>query len=52
MSLYRLWMREIFLGFKDILDKTIYMPELPITTKNIFIAENGLKLIFKDINFT
>lgn len=26
MSLYRLWMRELFLAFKDILHQTTYVP--------------------------
>ena len=51
MSLFRLWMREIFLAYKDLLEKTIYMPILPINLKNIYISENGLKINFKNIWF-
>jgi hypothetical protein len=43
MPLLRLWMTEIFKAFRDILNKTIYMPVLPITLHNILIAEDGLK---------
>lgn len=52
MSLFRLWMREIFLCFKDLLEKTIYMPILPISLKNIYISENGLKINIKNIWFS
>ena len=41
--LMMLWMREIFVAFKDLLHKTVYMPILPIKRKNIFVSEEGLK---------
>lgn len=37
------WMREICLGLKEILEKTFYMPVLPIELKNIFITDDGIK---------
>ena len=52
MSLFRLWMREIFLCFKDLLEKTIHMPILPISIKNIYISDSGLKIGIKNIFFT
>ena len=52
MSLFRLWMREIFLCFKDLLENTIYMPILPISIKNIYISDSGLKIGIKNIFFT
>ena len=51
MSLFRLWMREIFLCFKDLLEKTIYMPILPISIKSIYISDSGLKIGIKNIFF-
>jgi len=51
MSLFRLWMREIFISFKDLLEKTVYMPILPISLKNIYVSENGLKIHIKNIWF-
>jgi len=48
--LYNLWIREIFKAFKDILDKTTYCPALPITLKNIYISDKGLKFYLKNFN--
>ncbi|EGR28293.1 hypothetical protein IMG5_179500 [Ichthyophthirius multifiliis] len=50
MSLFRYWMREIFLAFKDILHKTTYVPQLPIKLKKIFVY-NKLKVYMKNIDF-
>lgn len=39
MGLFRYWMREIFLAFKDILHRTTYVPEMPITLKRIVVHD-------------
>ena len=52
MALFRLWMRDIFLGFKDLLEKTIYAPIIPLRLKNIYVGESGLKIIFKNVWFS
>ena len=51
MILYKLWIREIFLAFKDILQKTTFYPQLPIRLKNIYIADSGLKFINFNIKY-
>ncbi|EAS03950.2 hypothetical protein TTHERM_00456880 (macronuclear) [Tetrahymena thermophila SB210] len=50
MGLFRYWMREIFLAFKDILHKTTYVPETPITLKRIYVHDK-LKVYIKNLEF-
>lgn len=42
-GLFSFWMRELFIGFKDLLEKTYYEPILPIKLKNIFAADDGIR---------
>lgn len=42
-GIFSYWMREIFLAFKDLLEKTYYEPILPIKLKNIYVGDDGLR---------
>lgn len=48
--LFNYWMRELCKAFADLLQKTYYEPILPLKLKNLYVADDGLKLNFRNIN--
>lgn len=49
--LFKFWAKELLYAFKDITYRSTYSLQKPITLKNIFVSDIGIKVYLKKIKF-
>ena len=50
-SLFKYWAKEMLFAFRDITYRSTYTLQKPITLKNVFVADPGIKICLKKIKF-
>ena len=49
--LFKYWAKELLYAFRDITYKSTYTLQKPISLKNVFVSEIGIKVYLKKIKF-
>ena len=51
IPLFKYWAKELLYAFRDITYKSTYKLTKPISLKNVFVSDIGIKLYLKKIKF-
>ena len=51
IPLFKYWAKELLYAFRDITYKSTYRLTKPISLKNVFVSDIGIKLYLKKIKF-
>jgi hypothetical protein len=49
--LFKFWAKELLYAFKDITYRSTYTIQKPISLKNVFVSDIGIKVYLKKIKF-
>lgn len=50
--LLKFWAKELLYAFRDITYRSTYTLQKPITLKNVYVSEIGIKVYLKKIKFS